>query len=113
LQPDPLGLTLQMFVSCLAADTELLAQLRDRETLPLREDDKSIYLVHVGYAFPGHCAQKCNPSLRFKCYLSRRIEPTSGVGVSMTFLILGDRRARGMGAFSGRFGRTIKRYVFT
>src|ERR1019366_9559686 len=66
---------LQVFVPGLAADAELFAQLRDRETVALCEDDKSIYLFHVGYVFPGHSAQKCNPSLRIKCYLSCRIEP--------------------------------------
>jgi len=50
------GLPLQVLVAGLAADAKLLAQLVDRETVTLRQDNESIDFIHVGYVFPGHRA---------------------------------------------------------
>src|SRR5690606_6904146 len=47
---------LQMLVAGLAADAELLAQTRHRETARLRQTDKANDLFHGGYFFPGHVA---------------------------------------------------------
>ena len=48
------GVALQMFVVDRAADAELRAQLRDRETVRLREQDKANNLFHGGDLVPGH-----------------------------------------------------------
>ena len=68
-------LTVQMFVSSLAAEPKLLARLCDREPVALRHHDKSCDLLHQGDVVPGHSAWKCKLSLLIKCQLSRRFIP--------------------------------------
>ena len=51
-------LTVQMFVSSLAAEPKLLARLCDRELVALRHHDKSCDLLHQGDVVPGHFARK-------------------------------------------------------
>lgn len=70
------GVTLEVLVGRLAADPKLLAQVRDREPVGLRQRDESNDLFHWGDTFPRHLAAMCYPSLRIKCHLSRRIEPS-------------------------------------
>jgi len=70
-----LGVTRQMFMPGFTADTELFAQIAQREPVGLGQYNESIEFFHLGYFVPGHRALMCNPSLRIKCYLSRRIEP--------------------------------------
>ena len=55
-------LTVQMFVSSLAAEPKLLARLCDRELVALRHHDKSCDLLHQGDVVPGHFARKCKLS---------------------------------------------------
>jgi hypothetical protein len=64
-----------MFVRSLAADAELLAQIRDRETRAARQHHESNNLFYLGYLVPWHSARKCNLSSRTKCHLSSRIVP--------------------------------------
>src|ERR1035437_2835150 len=64
-----------MFISGLAANAELLAQLAHRKSRTLRQHHKSNHLVHRAHIFPRHIVWNCNPSPRFVCYLSLRFEP--------------------------------------
>src|SRR6202051_3186966 len=69
------SIAIQIFIASLAADAELFTQLAHRKSRTLRQHYKSNDLFHRGYSFPRHDAWKCNPSLRFVCYLSLRIVP--------------------------------------
>ena len=47
-------IALRVLVASLAADPKLLAQIRDRKAIRLRQRDKSNYLFHVDYFLPRH-----------------------------------------------------------
>jgi len=64
------GIPLEVLVSRLAANGELLAQIGDRKSIGLRQRNKTNDLFHRGYSLPRHRGDMCNPSLRIKCYLS-------------------------------------------
>src|SRR4051812_12607563 len=72
----PASVASQMFVASFPADPKLLAQLRHRKSRTLRQHHELNYFFHRGYIFPSHSAQKCNPSPRLVCYLSRRFVPS-------------------------------------
>src|ERR1035437_9863076 len=71
-----------MFISGLAANAELLAQLAHRKSRTLRQHHKSNHLVHRAHIFPRHIVWNCNPSPRFVCYLSLRFEPVLAPGAT-------------------------------
>ena len=60
-----------------AADAELLAQIRNRKAIGVRQRDETNNLFHGCDILPGHRARMCNPSLRIVCHLSCRFEPPS------------------------------------
>src|ERR1039457_4472691 len=72
------GVTIQIFITSLATDPELLAQFAHRKSRMLRQHHKANNLFHRAYNSPRHNVWKCNPSPRFVCYLSLRFEPFDG-----------------------------------
>jgi len=64
--------TLQVLVAGLAADAELIAQIRDRKAIGLRQHNESGYFFHEGHIFPGHGAPLCvthhrRPTVTYQC----------------------------------------------
>jgi hypothetical protein len=82
------GVTFQVFVAGLATDPELLTQIRDRESIGLRQHNEANSLFHLGYILPRHSGAMCNPSSRIECYLSSRFIPIRDNHLGTVALVL-------------------------